>query len=101
MKSKNKGRIIAIDPGTRNIGYAVFENGILKYFGVKSIPRRAKLIDILKDGRSIINGLLKDFRPQVLVVERTYFGNNRGSEILNRFVRDILIKFVILFPMQF
>jgi Holliday junction resolvasome RuvABC endonuclease subunit len=89
MKIKNKGRILAIDPGTRNIGYAVFENGNLKYFGVKTIPRKSKLIDILKEGRLIINGLLKDFRPQVLVVERTYFGNNSGSEILNQFFRAI------------
>jgi len=89
MKRKHKTRILAIDPGTRNIGYAVFENGHLKYFGVKTIPRKSQLIDILKDGKSIINGLLKDFRPRVLVVERTYFGNNKGSEILNRFFRAI------------
>jgi Holliday junction resolvasome RuvABC endonuclease subunit len=89
MKRKNKGRILAIDPGTRNIGYAVVEGGCLMYFGVKTIPRSSDSNDILKEGRSIITDLLKDFRPQVLVVERTYFGNNSGSETLNEFYRVI------------
>ncbi len=89
MKRKNKGRIIAIDPGTRNIGYAVFDDGSLKYFGVKTVSRICRLADILQEGRSIIDGLLEDFRPQVLVVEQTYFGNNSGSETLNRLVHAI------------
>jgi len=89
MERKNKGRILAIDPGTRNIGYAVFENGNLRYFGVKTIPRKSQETDILREGRLIIDSLLKDFRPRALVVERTYFGNNRGSEILNRFFTAI------------
>jgi crossover junction endodeoxyribonuclease RuvC len=89
MKSKEKRRILAIDPGTRNLGYAVLESGSLRYCGVKTIPRRADSVDILKEGRMIISSLIKDFRPQVLVVERTYFGNNSGSVILNQLFRVI------------
>lgn len=89
MKSNKRKRILAIDPGTRNIGYAVLESGSLKYCGVKSIPRTVDSEDILKEGRMIISSLIEDFRPQVLVVERTYFGNNSGSRTLNQFFRVI------------
>lgn len=89
MKLKEKRRILAIDPGTRNIGYAVLDNKELKYFGVKTIKNKHSSRTTLKEGRSIVSGLIKDFRPQVLVVERTYFGNNSGSAVLNQFSVEI------------
>lgn len=89
MKTRKKIGVLAIDPGTRDIGYAFFANEGLKYFGVKSIPRDLTSKEILKEGRVIVSQLITDFRPQVLAVERTYFGNNSGSATLNQFVRNI------------
>lgn len=90
MKSNKRKRILAIDPGTRNIGYAVFENRDLKYFGVKTIPRPHASHGVLSEGKKIMARLLADFSPTVVAVERTYFGNNRGSVTLNRLVQTIL-----------
>jgi len=38
--AKNKKKILAIDPGTRHMGYAFLDKGRLLYYGVKKISQR-------------------------------------------------------------
>ena len=40
-------------------------------------------------GRKVILRLINDYRPDVLVVEKTFFANNRNSSLLNVFVDEI------------
>ena len=89
--SKNKSKILAIDPGTKHIGVAFLEGEKLIYYGVKVIKKRRSPHEILKEGRKIILRLIKDFRPSALVVEKTYFANNknRNASLLNVFVDEI------------
>ncbi len=85
---KNK-RILAIDPGTRNMGIAVLDGEILAYYGVKIIRGVKSPHEKLKTGRKIILELIKDFRPHAMVVEKTFFANNRNSALLNVFADEI------------
>jgi len=39
MKKKDYKRILAIDPGTKYIGFALIEGEKLIHYGVKTIPR--------------------------------------------------------------
>jgi Holliday junction resolvasome RuvABC endonuclease subunit len=72
--AKNNSKILAIDPGTREIGIAFFEKQRLIYYGVKVIKDNIKSPhEKLKEGRKIILRLIKDFRPKVLAVEKTFF----------------------------
>ncbi|MFH1970879.1 MAG: crossover junction endodeoxyribonuclease RuvC [Patescibacteria group bacterium] len=89
--SPNNSRILAIDPGTRNIGVAVLQNGKLLYHGVQVIRGRKSPHETLREGRRIILRLIKDFRPQTLAVEKAYFRNNKNrySSLLNIFVDEI------------
>jgi Holliday junction resolvasome RuvABC endonuclease subunit len=86
---KNKQRMLAIDPGTRHVGFAVLEDGELLHYGVKTIRRLKSPHGTLKEGRRIILRLINDFRPDLLIVEKTFFANNRNSALLNVFADEI------------
>jgi len=87
--SKNKSKILAIDPGTREMGIAFFDKGKIVYYGVKTIKKGKLPSETLKEGRKIVLRLIKDFRPNILVVEKAFFANNRSTALLNVFVDEI------------
>src|SRR5713226_284140 len=91
MFKNKKVRVLAIDPGTRAMGVALLENGNLIYHGVKTISRGSSPHEKLNEGRKIVLRLINDFKPDVLVVEKTFFENNRNSALLNVFADEILI----------
>jgi len=86
---KNQSRILAIDPGTREMGIAFLDKGKLIHFGVKAIKKRKSPHETLREGRKIILRLIKDFKPDVLVVEKVFFANNRSASLLNVFADEI------------
>jgi len=85
----NKTKILAIDPGTKEMGVAFFDNSELVYHGV-SVIKEGSPDEKLTEGKKIILRLIKDFRPHVLVVERAFFGNNKTAAIMNIFVSEIM-----------
>ncbi len=86
---KNK-RVLAIDPGTHYIGVAVLDGTKLVYYGVKTLSNRKSPHDILTEGRNIIRGLIDDYKPKTLAVEKTFFANNKNSALLNLFADEIV-----------
>jgi crossover junction endodeoxyribonuclease RuvC len=86
---KHKVKILAIDPGTKYIGVAFLEGIKLIYHGVKVIPNEKFPKEKLKEGREIILRLIRDYRPDVLVVERSFFANNRTASLLHVFINEI------------
>ena len=88
--SKNKAqKILAIDPGTKYMGVAFFEGKELIYHGVITIPNMKSPREKLQEGRRIILRLIQDFKPEILVVEKTFFPNNKNSVLLNAFTNEI------------
>lgn len=83
MKLGRQAKILAIDPGTREMGIALLEDGGLIYHGVKTIPKLASPHDRLRLARRMILRLFRDFRPTLVVVEKTFFRNNRNAALLN------------------
>lgn len=83
MKLGKKPKILAIDPGTREMGIALLENGELVYHGVTTIKKLASPHDRLRLARRIILRLFSDFRPTIVVVEKTFFRHNRNAALLN------------------
>jgi len=81
--TKTKERILAIDPGTRHMGVALLENGKLIYHGVKIIRKQKTPHATLKEARKVILRLINDSRPDVLVMEKTFFARNRNVALLN------------------
>ncbi|WAC06741.1 MAG: crossover junction endodeoxyribonuclease RuvC [Thermodesulfobacteriota bacterium] len=86
---KNRSKILAIDPGTRHMGVAFLDSDLLIYAGVKVIKNRKSPHEILWTGRKIVLRLINDFKPHILVVEKTFFFNNRNASLLNVLVDEI------------
>ena len=87
--AKNKSKILAIDPGTRHMGYALLDKGKLLYYGVKVIEKKKSPHDTLKEGRRQVLRLINDLKPDILVVEKTFISNNRSASLLNVFFDEI------------
>jgi len=85
----NNSKVLAIDPGTREMGIAFFDKGKLIYHGVKTIKKGKSPSETLKEGRKIVLRLIRDFKPKVLVFEKAFFANNRNASLLNVFVDEI------------
>jgi len=78
-----KNRILAIDPGTCEMGVAVLENGNLVYHGVETFRKLRTPEEQLRQGRAAVARLIRDFRPTVLVVEKTFVSKSRNAALLN------------------
>ena len=89
MSKKKPIRILAINPGTREMGVAVLEGGSLIYFGVKSL-RQGKLPHrVLRQGGRIVKRLIEEYEPQVLALEKTFYAGSRRSSILHVSCKEI------------
>jgi Holliday junction resolvasome RuvABC endonuclease subunit len=82
-------KILAIDPGTREMGVALLQGKELIYHGVETIKKCSSPHEKLKEGRKIVLRMIDDFKPDLLVVEKTFFRNNRNSGLLNVFTDEI------------
>lgn len=86
---KSKTNILAIDPGTRFMGVALLDKQKLLYHSVTVFRKGPTPQFTLKEGRRVILRLLADLKPGVLVVEKTFFANNRNAALLNVFADEI------------
>ncbi len=89
MKKIKHQKVLAIDPGTRHLGIAFFDGKDLIYHGVKTIQKMSSANGTLSEGRKVILRLIQDFKPTTLVVEKTFFSNNRNSALLNMLADEI------------
>jgi Holliday junction resolvasome RuvABC endonuclease subunit len=89
MFINKKARILAIDPGTRHMGVAVLDGSRLIYHGVESLPKGRSPHETLDAGRKTVLRYINDFKPEILVIEKTFFANNRNSALLNVFADEI------------
>jgi len=87
--AKTNLKILAIDPGTRHMGYAFLDKGKLLYYGVKLIGKKKSPHETLKEGRKIVLRLINDLKPNILVIEKTFISNNRSASLLNVFFDEI------------
>ena len=88
--SKQNIKILAIDPGTKNMGFAFFEGEKLIHYGVKDIQKGRTPHETLKSGREAILRLITGYMPEVLAIEKTYFGKHKERPIINAFVDEII-----------
>jgi len=86
---KKTKKLLAIDPGTKHLGFALLEGSALIHFGVKTISEGKPSQTCLIQGKRVVSRMIEDFNPHVLIVEKTYFGNNKDSQTLNLFTEQI------------
>jgi len=64
--------ILAIDPGTKEIGVAVLSGSALRYYAVKTIKRRQPPHALLAEISRYIASLINEYRPDALAIEQTF-----------------------------
>lgn len=75
-------KILAIDPGTKEIGVAVLQGTELSYFGVKTIKRRQPSHALLMEISHYVTGLIREHQPRTLAIETTFL-IQRNTALLN------------------
>ncbi len=91
MPRVKKRRILAIDPGTRQMGIAVLEDHGLIYHGVETLTSHGTPHERLQESRRLFLRLLDDFKPAVVAVEAPFFANNRNTALLNVMVDELRV----------
>lgn len=71
------------------MGVAVLENGRLLYQAVETFPRFHSAEECLEAGRQTVARLIRDFRPTLLAVEKTFIGRNPNTALLNEFAHQL------------
>src|SRR5437016_4717511 len=90
MQRNKPTRILAIDPGTREMGVAVLEGSKLVYHGVIVIKRGRSPRETLERGHDNVLRLIEDFHPAVLAIEKTFVRMNRNVALLNVLADEIV-----------
>ena len=70
-----KIKILAIDPGTWEMGYAQLENRELIDYGVKYLRRGKKLQDLFIYLAEAMDHLISEKQPEILVIEKCSFSH--------------------------
>jgi Holliday junction resolvasome RuvABC endonuclease subunit len=79
-------RTLALDPGTREMGYAVLESTDLLYIGVHTFPHRCSARRLCTEGQAFVQGIINAYAPQLLVMEMTWYAKSKRSTRLRTFV---------------
>ncbi len=82
-------RLLAIDPGTREMGYAVLEATELLHFGVYTFPHHLSARQLCAHGQRFLAGVITAFAPRLLVMERIVVATSTRSPRLHVFVEEL------------
>ena len=72
-------KILAIDPGTREMGVAVLDGQQLVYYGVKTIRRQRSPAEVLHRIQEITASLIARYRPDCLAIEKMFLIQKSAS----------------------
>ena len=79
-------RVLAIDPGTRTLGYADFSEAELIDYGLRYFKSCRRIEQLLDEVEVVISRLILEKQPEVIILEKTSF-----SQITNN-VRLTLVS---------
>ncbi len=88
-KQKPPVKILAIDPGTRYWGIAIFEGRKIKISMVKVLTANHSPANRLKEAREVFYSLLEDYSPNVFVLEKPFFFWSKQAHFLDTLVDEI------------
>lgn len=74
--------VLALDPGTRRTGLALFEGRELVYGKVRDFGHQKSKRQLLHLGTKLLETEILRFRPQVLAIEKTLLYKNKNTDKL-------------------
>ena len=81
-------RILSVDPGTKELGVAVFDNEELLYYGVKTIRTRKTPKEICRGAVSVIRRLTSEYEPQFFGIKQPIVVQQSGATLAD-VIREI------------
>ena len=88
-KRKKITKIIAIDPGTRYWGAAVFKGNNLREATVKILTTNHSPANRLKEAKELFLSLAEDYAPSILVLEKPFFFWSKQAHLLDVMIDEI------------
>lgn len=82
MPKRSKLRILAIDPGLEEIGFALFQDRELVRYGVKIVRASKRPGNLFSRGQAILRELILKSIPDVLVLEKPSHELRKTSKVL-------------------
>ena len=79
LSAQNSPVILAIDPGTRELGFAVLQGETLLYYGVKTVTNRKSPALVLKAITDFIKGLIEKYEPSMLAIEKMFITQKNSA----------------------
>ena len=90
MSPISRQRVLAIAPGTRHLGFAVFEGEELVGFGVKAFEgKKNNEGRLLSKIERCVDALVERHAPRILAVEEVFYAQARLSPLLRRLVVQV------------
>ena len=80
--------LLCLTPG-REMGTAVFEDGELVYFGVRDLRKEKSRKGALRKTEKITLSLIRRYDVRVIVLEKPFYVQSRGSRLIRTLVRGI------------
>lgn len=81
--------ILALDPGTKELGVAVLSNGRLEFYGVKTFKQRQPPHCFLTAVADYISSLITAYHPVILAIETT-FSRQKNAALLQVAAAEII-----------
>lgn len=85
----NASIILAVDPGTRELGVAVLGGGELLFYGVKTVTNRKNPVTVLDAISSYIRTLLKKYRPAHLAIEKMFITQKNSALLVTAVAEQV------------
>jgi Holliday junction resolvasome RuvABC endonuclease subunit len=79
LSAQNSPVILAVDPGTREVGFAVLQGETLLYYGVKTVTNRKAPSLVLETISGFIKGLIEKYEPSTLAVEKMFITQKNSA----------------------
>lgn len=89
MTKNNPPRILALDPGTKEMGIALMEGFDLIDYRVKTFRNERKPHELLGQAKHIMVQLLEEAEPDVVVIEKPFFAGTKRSALLTFLVQEL------------
>ncbi len=71
--------ILSVDPGTREVGFALFNGAELLYYGVKTVTNRTSPGSVLETVTAFIKSLIEKYQPTTLAIEKMFITQKNSA----------------------
>jgi len=89
MRQPKPSITLCLDPGTKEMGIAVLEDGHLLDYRVKTFRNGRKPHELLGQAKTVMVELLEEIRPKVVVIEKPFFAKTMRSALLTFLVQEL------------